>query len=247
MITVVIPTCDRPGELAATLAALAEQTRYPQAVLIVDNGIEPAPLPPTPLPVTVLRAPVRCGAAQARNMGAACATTPWIAFLDDDDRWSPDYLERLERAIRAEPQVSVRLARMRLTDAQGRSRAEKRYDPAHPRQLLYKCPGLGGSNIAVTRDAWVRAGGYDPRLPASEDTAFGWALVRNGETLRSDTDRITEGRAHTATRLSDTRNWLRGKLRFWQLHAREMGMREHAATLAVIVLGLWRRLRGQGA
>lgn len=242
MLSVIIPTCDRPAELAATLTALAEQTEYPHQVIIVDNGREPlAGVPDTPLPVRLLRAPVRCGAAQARNIGAACATTPWLAFLDDDDRWSPEYIERLGAAIRAAPQVTVRLARLQVIDAAGNHRPADLYAPQRMRELLYKGPASGGSNIAVERAAWARVGGFDVRLPSREDAAFVWALLRSGEPVGADAQRTAWGQQHAGPRLSDLPTWLSGRLRFWWLHARWMRPYEHLATLAVIGYGLWRR------
>ena len=39
------------------------------------------------------------GSAAARNRGVRAATATWIAFLDSDDWWERDHLERLARAI----------------------------------------------------------------------------------------------------------------------------------------------------
>ena len=48
--------------------------------------------------MTILRNETAQGVANARNRGIAQAKHPWIAFLDDDDRWSPDKLRvQLER------------------------------------------------------------------------------------------------------------------------------------------------------
>ncbi|MCU1348382.1 MAG: hypothetical protein JWO56_1412, partial [Acidobacteria bacterium] len=39
--------------------------------------------------LVLLRQPDQRGQAAARNRGLAAATAPWVAFLDDDDLWSP--------------------------------------------------------------------------------------------------------------------------------------------------------------
>ena len=41
------------------------------------------------------------GVSAARNVGAHVASSNWLAFLDSDDVWLPDYLERISRAIEA--------------------------------------------------------------------------------------------------------------------------------------------------
>lgn len=246
MITVVIPTCDRPDELAAALTALTAQRRAPAAVLVVDNGRYPAPLPPSPLPLRRLQAPHRCGAAQARNIGAASAETPWVAFLDDDDRWCPAYLERLEAAIVAAPAVTARYARLELLDAAGQCRSVRRFDPEQPRRLLSRGAGAGGSNIAVARAAWARVGGFDPRLPSCEDRAFAWALCRAGESIAFDADRITYACSRAGPRLSAGRTWWVGQWRFWWLHACEMRPRDHLLNAAALLYTQWcRRFPGR--
>jgi hypothetical protein len=48
----------------------------------------------------------------SRNAAMRHATTEWVAFLDDDDEVSPDYLTLLERETQAHPSISVILFRM---------------------------------------------------------------------------------------------------------------------------------------
>lgn len=48
----------------------------------------------------------------SRNAAFKHVTTEWIAFLDDDDRVSRDYLTVLEKEIQEYPNISVVLFRM---------------------------------------------------------------------------------------------------------------------------------------
>src|SRR5213593_4845830 len=101
---VVIPTYDRPAELRRCLDSLAAQN-YPRdrfEVIVVDDGS------PTPAEEVVscydpslnltLRRQARAGPAAARNVGATAARSRFLAFLDDDCRASPDWLQQLERS-----------------------------------------------------------------------------------------------------------------------------------------------------
>ncbi len=38
------------------------------------------------------------GAAATKNRGLAKVTTEWVAFLDDDDQFKPEHLEKLREA-----------------------------------------------------------------------------------------------------------------------------------------------------
>jgi GT2 family glycosyltransferase len=91
MVSIVIPTKDRQGELDTTLhrlAALGPGVLGEEAeVIIVDNASrEPARAPKRlagGLPITVIRSEVNHGAA-ARNIAAYAAVNPWLVMLDDD-------------------------------------------------------------------------------------------------------------------------------------------------------------------
>lgn len=50
---------------------------------------------------------VNKGVSQARNKGIQEAKFPYIAFLDADDYWHPDYLEFVSRVIAENPEVGI--------------------------------------------------------------------------------------------------------------------------------------------
>ena len=83
MISVIIPTCDRPlAFLHEAIVSVLEQSHTPHEVIVVDNGINVVDLAELPEGVTVYRLPPRVGASRSRNFGAAMATGTHLAFLD---------------------------------------------------------------------------------------------------------------------------------------------------------------------
>lgn len=94
MISVVVPTCDRPQALARCLAALTrQQTRAPLEIVVVDDGGGAVDAPGA----RVVRAG-RSGPAAARNLGARAASGSVICFVDDDCEPGPNWAERLAGA-----------------------------------------------------------------------------------------------------------------------------------------------------
>jgi glycosyltransferase involved in cell wall biosynthesis len=98
LVSVVIPTLGRPYLLLRALSSVLNQTHKELEVVVVIDG-------PDPETTAVLRSVSdtrlkvienlqSMTAAGARNIGAANATGDWIAFLDDDDEWLPQKLER---------------------------------------------------------------------------------------------------------------------------------------------------------
>jgi len=108
---VVVRTRNRPALLAEALESLCGQTARPARVVIVNDGgasvasvIEPFR---DRLPLVLRELPERFGRSGAANRGARDAESELVAFLDDDDRFYPDHLERLVRAHRAGPEAVV--------------------------------------------------------------------------------------------------------------------------------------------
>jgi glycosyltransferase involved in cell wall biosynthesis len=98
LVTVVIPTRDRPDLLLRAVNAALGQTHRQLEVLVVidgaDEATERALSQVADERLRWLETGGRLGAAGARNMGVEAAKGHWIAFLDDDDEWLPTKLER---------------------------------------------------------------------------------------------------------------------------------------------------------
>jgi glycosyltransferase involved in cell wall biosynthesis len=98
LVSVVIPTINRPKLVLRAIDSVLRQTHEEVELIVVVDG-------PDPDTVSAVRAvndprlqlivnPQSFTAAGARNVGADHATGEWIAFLDDDDEWLPNKLER---------------------------------------------------------------------------------------------------------------------------------------------------------
>lgn len=97
-VSVIVPTRDRP-EFArrAVLSALGQLGVVVDLVVVVDDGgTEPLSdqLRVADPRVLVVRHEQSKGVSAARNRGIAESSSPWIAFLDDDDIWESDKLRR---------------------------------------------------------------------------------------------------------------------------------------------------------
>ncbi|SDO97175.1 Glycosyl transferase family 2 [Klenkia soli] len=96
-ISVVIPTRGRPELVVRAIESVIAQSVSPVETIVVVDGPDPASLRALgalQLPsLTILQQLASGGASAARNRGVRAASGEFIAFLDDDDEWTPDKLE----------------------------------------------------------------------------------------------------------------------------------------------------------
>ncbi len=97
-----MPVYNGARYIAKALASVLEQTSPAAEILVVDDGSDDdtAAIAES-MGATVVRQPQRRGVSAARNTGIARASESWIAFLDADDLWRAQKLERQWRAVSA--------------------------------------------------------------------------------------------------------------------------------------------------
>jgi HAD superfamily hydrolase (TIGR01662 family) len=181
--TVVVPTIGRPS-LDVLLDALAgAQGPRPAALVVVDDRPSGPPLlperPGLP-PVRVVRTGGG-GPARARNLGWRTATTPWIAFLDDDVVPDDDWYAALDADLRDLPAD--------VAGSQGRVRVPLPAD-RRPTDWERGTAGLATSSwitadLAYRRAALAAVGGFDERFPRAfrEDSDLALRVMATGGRL----------------------------------------------------------------
>jgi glycosyltransferase involved in cell wall biosynthesis len=184
-VTVVIPTRDRPQELERALSVASGQRDGDLEIIVVDDGSRvPVQIPAGQQhPTRVIRIEQSVGVAGARNRGIAAARGEWIAFLDDDDIWSPERVRRLLETADAESAEIVTSGTVKLDDRGRVLSARALPDPGTIRRRLRSINDLGSpSTVMVQRQLINRLGGFDESFSVLADWEL-WIRVTDQASL----------------------------------------------------------------
>ncbi len=114
LVSAIIPVYNGECYLAEAIASVLKQTYQPVEVIVVDDGStdNSADIARSFPEVRYIYQPNQ-GVAVARNTGIAAASGEFIAFLDQDDLWTPNKLSLQVNYLLENPDIGYTLANMR--------------------------------------------------------------------------------------------------------------------------------------
>ncbi len=187
MISYVIPTRDRPDDLARTLRGIgsllehdpAHPAHEPAEVIVIDNASRFVPILPAWLdnrvPVRLVLLNENLGAA-SRNIGAK-RTSPdsqWIVMLDDDSM--PVDGRFIQRLHTQPPDVAAVMADIHLPNQ------DRREDGGLPEVFV-------GCGVAIRRETFTSLGGYDHTFEYyAEEYDLSARILRSGSRIVFEPD-----------------------------------------------------------
>ncbi|MBV9606807.1 MAG: glycosyltransferase family 2 protein, partial [Solirubrobacterales bacterium] len=172
-ISVVVLAYNRPRLLAKALASVRGQTRPPDELLVIDDHSEPPLLAEG---ARLIRQGANLGPGAAAARGIIEARGDAIAFLNDDDIWSPELLAALENALLAHPEACIAFCDHGVIDADGAERP----DHADELSARYGRAGLAEGKVSLERAALVDLSVPAASFALTRREALSPQLVRAG-------------------------------------------------------------------
>ena len=183
-VSVIIPTYNYARFLREAIDSALAQTRPALEVIVVDDGSTDGTrelLAEYGGRIRVLSQQNQ-GVAAARNAGIGAANGEYLAFLDSDDAWYPRKLELQMLRFEQEPHLGLVHCGAERIDAEGRTldttTGGMEGDVAEAMLRLDREVIMPqGSSIVVPKRIAMDLGGFDVRLPPSEDWDFCYRVV----------------------------------------------------------------------
>lgn len=191
-VSIVLATNRDSPFLEETLQSVRRQTRSDWELLLVDNGIpEPgcvARLIEGDSRMRMITIDSSATAGLARNVGVAETAAPLITFLDDDDVWVEDRLERHLRAHAEHPDTPATFSGYWHMDRDGnRFGNDWRSRQTSAGEILSgRAATPLGPTLVIRRAAFVAIGGFSPEIPILVDFELALRLALRGDLVYLD-------------------------------------------------------------
>ncbi len=205
-ISVIIPTYNRAALLCETLDSVFAQTFHDYEIIVVDDGSTDdthARLGALEQRI-IYRRIDNSGQGAARNVGLDLARGEQIAFLDSDELWRPQFLERMSDTLDENLNAGFAYCDYATFDERGEGKSAHLTPTQKIRgnvfaQLLeedFLCTG----GLMFRRECFDRAGKFDPRLPPVEDWDLWLRIAHEYEAAYVDASllRVRQNQAHAS-------------------------------------------------
>lgn len=208
LVSAIIPTFNRESTVARSVRSALGQTYVNLEVIVVDDGSSDgtfAALREFEGRIVLLQQP-NGGPSKARNLGASKARGEILAFLDSDDEWLPDKIEKQVRIMQAYGPTMACCICNALTPGDCGAAARTSFELAglappfqeallsNPVEVLVSTFVLFNQVAAIRRTAFEAVGGFDETLRLLEDyelslriaTLGPWGVLREALVLKHE-------------------------------------------------------------
>lgn len=247
-VSVVIPTYNRPELLTKAITSVAIQTLQPFEVLVVDDGRKYQADSIVDafrdrLNITYIQTTGNTGGSASRNRGIEAARGDLVAFLDDDDMWTSDKLEKQVQVFQKHPEVGYVFgcARMHYSDHVVRTEVPHGVANYHERALT-RFSGFLTPTLIIRRSVLDKTGYFDEHFPSHQEAELmirvsSMALGMGINHIFVD---VEAGGQHDQIGKHIDRK-IAGRKMLLQKHADRFKNYPHLLAIHLRVLGFWQR------
>jgi len=224
-ISCIIATHNRDEYLKEAINSAIKQIYHPLEIIISDN----VPSQSTKLlvdeisqksevPIKYIGHKMGGKSSISMNLAVHLVKGDYIAFLNDDDTWEPEYLQKMSQIIlknRSKIIYSWFLDWHKDKKIQGK----KLKEDLQMKDFLLRNPGCVISNLVTEKKLFIGLGGFDEYIHPSNDKDFIIRALYFGYKYDVLRENLVNLRRHTNVRETDiTKEFLLGMKKFFKKH-----------------------------
>jgi glycosyltransferase involved in cell wall biosynthesis len=195
LISCIVPVFNGETYLGEALESIWQQTYRPLEILVVDDGSTDGTAAVAAGYGDRIRyvKQINTGAPTARNLGLSMARGEFVAFLDADDLWHPDKLQRQTARFAARPELQACVTHLQnfwIPELE----AERHRFLGH--RLSESLPGYVTQTLLARNALFERVGRFDPALRVGDTTDWFLRASEQGTVIELLSDVLVYRRLH---------------------------------------------------
>ena len=199
-VTVLIPFYNRVQWVVEAVQSVLDQTYTDFEIILVDDGSTEDLTPLQQLADERIRyvRQANKGVSAARNLGLDLARGRYIAFLDSDDLFMPDKLEKQVTCMEQRPDVVISHTSYQLMSREGeyiKDMPSGKLFSGKVYPLIYVKPNIAPSTVMIRRDALDDTVRFREQIHLGEDLLFFVHFVKKSELIGIE-EPLTKFRVH---------------------------------------------------
>jgi len=227
LVSIIIPTYNRPDYLDRLLKSIKMQTFKNFEVIIIDDSspqksgyrkvIENYSRSIT---ICYYRNNINRGAQYCRNRGISLSKCKYIAFVDDDDEWLPNKLEKQIILFESKSKNVALIYSWANTINQNNEiifKYRKIFKKDNLMALLDSC-FIPSPTVMIKREIFESVGGFDERLPSCQDWDMWTRIVEYGFEYDLVEEVLALHHKHNRISLGKSPNSLYGFYLYYEKH-----------------------------
>jgi hypothetical protein len=229
LVSVIIPAFKVAGFIAETLSSVLAQTFSAYEIIVINDGSPDTETLEQNMVsfsqfVNYIKQENR-GAGAARNAGLRAAQGEFVAFLDGDDLWLPEFLQEQLRLIQSDGGYDLVYADAINITENGRSRITNMQlnpsdGPVTAESLIAGKCNIITSSVVARRAVIEAAGLFDEGFPNSQDYDLWLRLAKHGARMTYQKRVLFERRIYEGSLASDPIKSFTGEIRVLEKTAR---------------------------
>lgn len=213
LVSVVIPVYNAADHLKETLSSILNQTYRNFEIIAVDDGSSDSSIDIIQsFDGVVLIQQTNSGPAAARNKGVQAAKGEWIAFLDADDLWEPDKLEKQLQTMNGCEWIYSDIFFMGGVNDSRRDSSFSDKPSGNVFDKLICSNFIGTSTVLIRHRVINEVGGFDETLRTIQDWDL-WIRIARKYSIAYISEPLVNYRIHSVSASRSSRKTLPNHLR----------------------------------
>lgn len=227
MISIVIPTYNRPDLLDRLLSSIKNQTFTSYEIIIINDNSKNLKSYKKVIDkykqmfnsLTYIVNDMNMGAPYSRNIGISKSNFKLIALVDDDDEWLPSKLEKQHAIFDSNENIGICYTWTIVSEnnIHKKNIYNSLLNGNSLKPLLREC-FIPSPSVMVLKEAIENAGFFDIKMKSCQDWDMWTRIIKKGYSYSVVNEYLTIYHKHNLDNIGLSKNALKGYNRYYKKH-----------------------------